>query len=465
MIMTKEEILKHIDDLSAQQLYEAICEGVVTMKDLTESDAGLGKSKREEIKALLNSDDADWTAATQSGTESAFRDYQAKHPKGKHVNEVDATIAELQKGAVGKADEEAWGNVNSNNLNSLNAYLQQYPNGLHVEEARKAISVINQTRQSVLNGIKNLHPTLLLSKITSGVLSWDDLNGRIDSKIIKFLKENANSNMNGVKLQLPGNQDPVKEGHTEVYFWGVPGSGKTCALGSVLATANAKGYLTKVVPGSGFNYANQLKNIFKANDVSILPPPTSEDSTQYLPIELTNPKTGKIISVSILEVAGEVFKDYYRLNDDPSKVSGNHPQLQGLLASPNKKIHFFFVDFSLNDREDNEGLKQSDYLQAAATYFEKSEIFSKNTDAIYLVVTKSDMMDCDNVKTYLTGPVCASLTTALKNQCIKNHINQQNLIGLKFSIGEVSMGGKLCIHNSQTSENILDILFRKVSEN
>ncbi len=459
--MTKAEILKNIDDLSEQQLYEAICEGVVTMDDLKNS-GELGKIKRDGINKLLKSDDDDWNAVQQTPTESAFSDYLKKHPKGKYIKKAESTIEELKKKAASKADDDLWATVDPKNQNDLNEYLQKFPEGVHAEEANKAISEIKQEKDKVLKEIENLHPSLLLQKIKNGVLSWEDLKGHVDQKFIDYLKGLKNpDDLNGVTLQLPSKRDPVTEGQTEVYFWGVPGSGKTCALGSVLATANKNGYLT-LAKGSGYGYATQLKNIFKVDGVSILPPPTSEDSTQYLPIKLV--KDGKTISVSILEVAGEVFKDYHRLRKgDP--FSPNHPDLGELLTSPNRKIHFFFVDYSLKDRVDNDNVKQSDYLQAAASYFEENDIFSKNTDAIYLVVTKSDMMDRNiEVKSYSKGPVCASLTNALKEQCKKNHINGENLIGLKFSIGKVSMGGKLCIHDSTTSENILDILFRKVPE-
>lgn len=467
--MEKQEILNHIEDLSSQQLYEAISEGVVTMDDLVDTEK-LGITKRREINAYLKADDEAWKSANNSGTVTAIEDYKTKFPKGKHIKDADGAIANISSIVAAKKDDKAWQKTDKNNRNSLNSYLNEFPNGNHVTEANETLDKIRGERIQTIKNVKNKLPYFLVQDIRDGKLSFEDLEGELNPQFIEFLRENIDKDIwNGVPLELPeGRQDEVDPNHTEVYFWGVPGSGKTCALGSVLSTADHKGYLTKIKDGSGCNYATQLKNIFNPGKVDVLPPPTSDASTQYLPIELTNLENGKIISVSILEVAGEVFKDFYRLRADPQKVSSNHPNLEHLLASNNRKIHFFFVDYSLDDRRDNDNLKQSDYLKAAASYFDESKVFEKNTDAIYLVITKSDMMesnDANSVKEYLNGSKCASLTTALRNQCKKNHINLGNLIGLRFSIGEVCLGGKLCIHNPETSEHILDILFRKVAQN
>ena len=50
------------------------------------------------------------------------------------------------------------------------------------------------------------------------------------------------------------------------------------------------------------------------------------------------------------------------------------------------------------NKMDIDGFTQSDYLDAASVYFKNNEIFDRTTDAIYLVMTKSDLMP--DVKDY-----------------------------------------------------------------
>src|SRR5690606_14319617 len=101
------------------------------------------------------------------------------------------------------------------------------------------------------------------------------------------------------------------------------------------------------------------------------------------------------------ELSGEVFKYFFQVvnnseiinDDDKNAIEDSFRTLELLLNSNNQKIHFFFIDYNQETKHttDKHGLTQSDYLEAAAIYFrDKSDIFKKRTDAVYVVITKSD---------------------------------------------------------------------------
>ena len=106
-------------------------------------------------------------------------------------------------------------------------------------------------------------------------------------------------------LQLGDTHASIPDGYTEVYFWGIPGSGKTCALGAILNTAEQTGLLN-IAKSAGSGYMIDLKNIF-LDDNPILPPPSPVETTQYLPFTLRKDKDAPR-SVSLIELSGEIFQ-------------------------------------------------------------------------------------------------------------------------------------------------------------
>ncbi|MBK6571871.1 MAG: hypothetical protein IPG21_05290 [Saprospiraceae bacterium] len=263
----------------------------------------------------------------------------------------------------------------------------------------------------------------------------------------------------------------IPEGYTEVYFWGNPGSGKTCALAAVLSTAYKMGYL-EIAQGPGYDYMLKLKNIF-SNPISLLPAASPTDTTQYLPFVLKKPNETKSRSVSLIELSGEIFQCFLYKNANRPLPSDQHiatfNSLIRFLNGNNRKIHFFFVDYNVENVPDSSGYTQADYLNSAATFFNDKEnnLFSKSTDAIYIVLTKSDLMKCEKgervnqMKEYLQNNNYAALVNSLRSRCSENSINGNRILGTTFALGKVYFQ-QMCEFESETSENIIDILMRRI---
>ncbi|HRQ30847.1 MAG TPA: hypothetical protein PLU49_12270, partial [Saprospiraceae bacterium] len=273
-------------------------------------------------------------------------------------------------------------------------------------------------------------------------------------------------------LQLGRTPDSIPGGYTEVYFWGIPGSGKTCALAAVLSHADSLGYL-EIAQGPGYDYMIKLKNIFK-NSISFLPAASPVDTTQYLPFTLKKPKEKYYRSVSLIELSGEIFQCFFYKNANKPLPTQQHEEtfnsLIRFLNGGNRKIHFFFVDYDVDNNPDADGYCQSDYLNAAATFFndKKNNLFRKTTDAIYIVLTKSDLMPCEKservhqLKAYFDTNNFLSFVNSLRSKCEENSINGKRILGTPFALGKVYFQ-QMCDFDPETAKNIIDILIRRIT--
>lgn len=142
-----------------------------------------------------------------------------------------------------------------------------------------------------------------------------------------------------------------------------------------------------------------------------------------------------------------------------------------MLSSDNRKIHFFFVDYHRSNTPDQDNFTQANYLNAAATFFNNPEynIFGRSTDAIYVVVTKSDLIPGDDnvrkqkISEYLKNSNFIAFVESLKSKCKEHHINHKKLLATQFSLGKVYFS-EICQFDDTTSRNIIDILMRRVPQ-
>jgi hypothetical protein len=437
--MDKETILANVASMTAEQLFDEIKGGNVTLDELIRT-TDLEVAKRNKIKALqqhLDSiDNDDWERA-RYGPEFVLSDYISKHPEGKHASEAKQKIDLLERQ---RADNYA-------------------------------------QKQTILNNIKqnpNSYPPAKIIEFLQNSITEDDLlNCGIPISAITNLHNIVTPN-----LELGQTPTSVPPGFTEVYFWGSTGSGKTCALGAVLQMAHKKGYLN-IAAGSGFRYAHQLMNIFSddgmAND--FLPGPTPLEKTQYLPFTLKRPNERNSRSVSLIELSGEIFKCFFDINAGDSLQSQSHidtfDTLNSFLRNNNRKIHFFFVDYNRDNKPDGNGLTQGNYLTAASTYFENHKIFGKSTDAMFIVLTKSDLLKDDSgndvpydkrveyAKRHLNENNYKAFINTLKDICKKQSINAGVLTVEPFSLGRVYFQ-HICDFDGNSAAGIVEILMDRV---
>lgn len=450
--MDKQVILDLIEDLTAVQLVDFIKKGIVTLEELRKTES-LDNSKRVAIKRLLKADELEQQRL------QAERD---------------------------KADDDEWETVRYGNEITLIDWINNNPNNKHIQGAKDRVKFLQEERekiriqkQGILDSIRR-NPNTYSAQEIRKFLNKESISEQ-ELRDYCNVPQDAISNIDNIKapnLNLGTTPDSIPDGYTEVYFWGYKGSGKTCALGAILNMAEKKGYLN-IAAGPGNRYATQLKNIFSDDNVAndFLPAPSPVETTQYLPFTLKKPNESKSRSVSLIELSGEVFLCFSHKNAGEQFPTESHEKtfnsLNNFLNSNNRKVHFFFIDFDRENIPDKDGMKQSDYLAAAALYFKNNDVFGKTTDAIYVVLTKSDLMIDDSgnpipndrrieyAKKHLRGHNYLAFINTLKDYCKNHGINGGKLTVEPFSLGKVFFRD-ICNFEGTAAGNLLEILMERI---
>jgi hypothetical protein len=451
--MEKKEIIDYVEDLDANQLAQYILAGVVTLDELKQTGC-LDHTKRIAIQQLLQ-----------------------EQEQRKRIEE------NMKK----RQDLELWNQIKSSaDVNVLEHWILNHANNAFIRDAEDRLNLLREeldrNREIKREILKNItinsnqyHVDDILQFIKSGVLSVNDLQDiGVPETVVKNLGAVRNH-----RLEIGDPPRELPEDTTEVYFWGYNGSGKTCALGAILQVAARKGLLN-LLPGPGLRYGTQLHHIFsddgEAND--FLPGYTPFDKTQYIALSLSKSGERSKRLVSMVELSGEIFKCFFdRMSHAPfsnEQYEETFNTVNKYLNSNNRKIHFFFIDYTKNNGLDPlTGIRHSDYLSAAANYFEENRIFSKHTDAIYIVLTKSDLLvDEEGNRVpknlwdeyairHLEGANYNAFKETLKKICKQYGINGGELNIEPFSLGEVYFKD-ICNFNGESAENILNILMSRI---
>lgn len=441
--MELKEIVNKLEDLSAADIANLLYENNLSFEvfsDAVRKNGGWDSAeKRRNVQTLLTRKDKDdYNAAALANTVEAFQKYLSLYPNGNHVADARTKIQILNDSFC--IDERK-------------------------EREKKAIW------QEIIDNPNSVTPDELYEKgITADDIRQMNIPG-ITDKIIDAVFRYQKPPL--VHNEIPENSSDIPSGYTDIFFWGIPSSGKTCALATIIDTM--KNHYTIADPDIkkkyGATYRHSLGNIFDdATGIGNLPDRTVEDRTQYMPFLFKARKEKNYRKISFFELSGEVFKHFYDLTYDvesginlsqQDKVKIGFDTLKLLLSSNNQKIHFFFIDYDYQTQNNKQsGWTQAQYLEAAAAYFRDNDyIFKKKTDAINVVITKSDNIIGDNkiekAKAFLEKNF-GSFMDVIKTRCRKDDI-QFNV--KMFSIGKVWFK-RICEIDPSYSHSIINDLLQ-----
>lgn len=441
----------------------------------------------KECEVCLN--DLPWLKAKQKHTIEAYKDYMRDYP-GRHDEEAKKAIQNIQ-------DENEWKNVTIARTRlakkeAARTYLSKFPRGKHMTEAQ---SIVNDESESLRDKIirelsenanaypiiESLeHPESIRKFIDNNVLDYTDLEDVFSNAQITAIK--------GFKspTELPhGNPpDALEEGPCEVYFWGAPASGKTCAMGALLSGAKMfRSYEGCPTPGNGGRYRDMLSNIFQSTNICTLPKGTNTTSIQQMIFRLIDKKADKHLT-NFVDLAGELFEILF-LKQNDSIGFANLPQtykdtldktLGYLRKSGNKKIHFFIVPYGEADRL-WKGVPLSDLLGCTLTYLNDNSLIKRDTIGIYILVTKSDNMpiekrskndkearkiEYEERKTFAENYVTTKLPAfhaQVERACKAGRVSDLDII--PFSVGD-AFAQQLCTFDSYYTRLVLHKLALKI---
>ena len=448
----------------------------------------------EQAQAKIDEfDDAKWNEAQSQLSSNTLNDYIGCFPNGKHVDECNGLLCDLpwletkRKNTIeaynqymqqypGKHDAEAqmailsiqddntWNDAcAANSSSAYRLYLSYFPEGKHKDEALMRVNS-GAAGEQFLNALQYDQNAFtadeIQEKVGNGVVTWDDIQNVMGSE-----KTYAIQNFQMPAL-LPNAiaPDSLQGNTTEVYFWGTPGSGKTCALGTILSSATRAGII-EPLQCSGLHYMNLLSNIFIGNDCCTLPDSTNVTNIQEMVMKLTDEKRHQH-KLTLIDLAGELFRSVYKVNNhiqlEESRCQVLEKAMSYLKNRKNNKIHFFVVEYGAHEKK-WEGLNMSNYLSCMIQYLKNEKVFTKSTVGVYVLVTKCDKMDCAKedrprlAHEYVKQEFAAfwnTLEMTCKNAAIKD------LKTLAFSIGDV-FAQQLCVYDGEDTNKVIDKLLTK----
>ena len=416
-----------------------------------------------ECFALLG--DLPWLEAKRLNTITGYNDYMAQYP-GMHDGEARQAILNIE-------DDKDWKNtVAAGNSEAYQTYLRKHPTGKYAQHAQNALNA-SAGHDRILKNLRasrNAYTPLELQKeVGNLVITWNDLSDIFSEDELDAIKSYR------LPTNLPYGDPPqqLEEGPTEVYFWGTPSSGKTCALGAILSAANRYGIFTgQNTPGNGGRYRNLLSNIFDPRGICVFPEGTPDTSIQQMIFTLRDNKEKEHL-ITFVDLAGELFRSmYYKINDiqyyeenfDSAQKQALDCTLSYLKDFTNKKIHFFIVAYGEErQRWRGEDIFMVDFLQTTMKYLDDNKVLQKGTNGVYILVTKCDNMPCPPeqraafAEKYVKENMI-SFYESVKNICKEAGVRDFEII--PFSVGNV-FAQKLCKFKSDNTDNVLNKLISK----
>lgn len=413
----------------------------------------LGGNHVAECQEMIN--DPEWIQVKKNPTLSSLDEYMRSHP-GSHTTEIASMRDNI-------TDDVDWDNANkAANSDAYRAYLAKHPQGRWAYEAQSRINAaagrdafVSEMRAD----INDKTPEEIQYAVNNNIITWADVESVYGPKRTMAIQNFID--MPPIDVTQPPKL--LQPDSTEIYFWGTPSSGKTCALGSLLSGAENY-YNLEAQLCQGFHYMTRLKGVFRPNQLCSLPPSTSVDEIQEMIFTLYDRNSGKLHKMTFIDLAGEIFRAIYfnligQIVDEQHMMTLNHVQ-NFLLDKRNPKIHFFVVEYGAENKQ-WENIYMKDYLSTCALYVKENKILKRST-GVYILVTKCDKIGNDidlvaqaeqYVQDYLP-----SFYNNLNNACIESGIKDFQVI--PFSIGNV-FASKICEYDDSFVYDVLDTLLYK----
>ena len=176
---------------------------------------------------------------------------------------------------------------------------------------------------------------------------------------------------------------------------------------------------------------------------------------------------GKIHPITCIDMAGELMRCMYKANANDPMSETDELMLDTLTRvlidnkSTSRKMHIFVIEYGAEDRL-YEGLPQRVYLDGALSYIKNTGIFKKDTDAVYIMITKADKVKnpSKEVFTEYINEKYKGFYNGLEQICKDNEINKGRVEKIAFSLGEVCFQN-YCRFNARPAENVVNLLLQR----
>ena len=395
----------------------------------------------------------------------------AMNPSETAQRYLDKAQKELNRIADEKEARKDW--IDAKQTNTILGYVDFITKHPYSDYREEADRLIQEMKGDILTDMKRFpfkyNREMMYDYISTNALTMSDLVDTSDT-----LTDRAYSHIKRYprlideQRQLPVStlENPKSEdGNTDVYFFGVSGSGKTCVLAGIMSLTGKLGFrFDPKGPGGGGNYAMELRNYART---SMLPPATDQNYIQVIDGEI-NDEDNHLHKISLIEMSGEKTAEFAAINN-PTSLDDLGAGASGLLSNDNNKVIFFVIDPTNEKnvqmgRDSNQWVMQSDVLNCVSSLLSKNKALMKKVVAIHVILTKSDTLgdyvDRDVIQEVLNSQGYQAVLEDIKGICEQYNINKQTgfHVGLyPFCVGKF-MPGDVYTFDETDSLKILRVI-------
>lgn len=460
----------YVNSYTIVQLADFICGKKASLEEIYQ--AGLLRPKRVELeeelerrRLVVEQDETVWQEARVKDTVQAYQFYlrlydkQEPEYRGKHVMDAWMRIEELKREYEGLKAEllrDMKDNPFKYNQEKLNALF-------------KGVDEVTRQQSCLFNDVFNRF--VASGQTLSNEDLWrEDILPR-DRDIEYLLKPDVQLRATQIS-ELGGFP---QEDRTDVYFLGVPRSGKSSMLAGLLSYMYKKGCATYQP-----HYNSQGEDLvcdyyyglIESTNQGMFPASTNTDTVSFMKIDLHSRRGTN--SLNFVEMAGEAFRQATVQGKIGKKAWEGFGAGQ-CLQVPNRKLLFFIVDYGVENGQ-NENVTseiQRRALDSSLKTFLSDGVGKDNAvgctmskvDTVAIIVTKSDMLgvsDEDRKKKAIkyVNDNFATFKRNLKEICKKYNINRPENYDpyiMPFSLGKVSIGNRYQF-NPRDSEAVVDFI-------
>lgn len=466
-LITKDEEQweKVMDTLKAKNIsHENIAASVDKYKELFPENVGI---HYDECKNIM--DDIPWFQTKANNTRKDYENYRKQHP-GEHEEEIIKAIEQID-------DDVDWNTaVTNGSVDAYQKYLNKHPNGRHVAEAQYRINN-RDAKDILLDELQEDPNSHSVEEINKTIYDTAGLNHSDLLRVFNIAQVAAIENYvapNQLPTSTPSRELP--RGYTEVYFWGLRGTGKTCAIGATIGyLSNIRRSLTphRDNPPEVDQYIEQLQMLFNmGGQICMLPPRTVTGNLPAMSFSFNEKRSNdpkdknkmpKEHRVTLIDVAGEVFAGIFKQSRGTATSREEDIAIAALKKclkdEYNNKIHFFIVEYNDDSILEIPGygrVHKSQVMKSLAEFFNKEEIFNDSAVSLNLLVTKCDRIRegdrMEQVKQYVENSGWGVAAEGINN--ISVNARTGCMYGMGFSIGEV-FAQDLCIFCPDDAEAIV----------
>lgn len=385
---------------------------------------------------------------------------------GIHVREAQAFLNAIVE----------WNNVKlTNDIFCINDYIRNNQDTPFKNQAQIQLMGLKQQELGMMRSNPNSYSVdRLLQLINDGIFSDHELiNAKVmtDTVLETLRKTDIKADLPDIRLAIKKSRAECKDGYTDVYFFGVPSTGKTCVL---MGMSRSSSLHINLASGGG-KYAEALQQY---TDVGVTPPRTPGTFVTTLEASIhTETEEGETVhSLNLVEMSGEEFA--FQIADNSDQVFTFDQMGSGatqLLKNDNRKVFFLIIDPTANvvrinreveiqdgfDEETGQPITHTELQYCVVnqrTLIQKmvdllvdpgnAEIMQK-VDSIHIIMTKSDTLGDpiqreDRALQIFTDKYRGDILSPLVRLCKKYNINKRTKFHpnlYTFSLGTFYVGG------------------------